>query len=185
MCGWFHTRGTVELISLDWVGFLLFGMSGEVFLVVFCLYLLGFWVSSLVPFFVRDVRLVPYQRDWDTSAKKGFSPGTTVVASGSQRCALSFLLASSAHTWSQHPGCAQEPPEQHHMDGIHLLHPEGQLCTWYTRRHPGNQPIRGIYWATNLYSPDILCRSPHTPVFSGSLQRITSIDWLTKNLLSR
>ena len=66
MCGWFHTRGTVGLISLDWVGFLLFGMSGEVFLVVFCLYLLGCRVSSLVPFFVRDVRLVPYQRDWDT-----------------------------------------------------------------------------------------------------------------------
>ena len=66
MCGWFHTRGTVELISLDWVGFLLFGMSGEVFLVVFCFYLLGCRVSSLVPFFVRNVRLVPYQRDWDT-----------------------------------------------------------------------------------------------------------------------
>ena len=64
-----------------------------------------------------------------TSAKKGFSPGATVVASGRKRCALSFLLASTAHTWSQHPGCAQEPPEQHHMDGIHLLHPEGQLGT--------------------------------------------------------
>ena len=83
------------------------------------------------------------------SAKKGFSPGATVVASRRKRCALRFLLASTAHTWSHHPGCAQEPPEQHHMNGIHLLHLEGQLCTWYTRRHPGNQPIRGTYWATN------------------------------------
>ena len=82
-------------------------------------------------------------------AKKEFSPGATVVASRRKRCALSFLLASTAYTWSQHPGCAQEPPEQHHTNGLHLLHPEGQLCTWYTRRHPGNQPIRGTYWATN------------------------------------
>ena len=84
-----------------------------------------------------------------TLAKKQFSLGATVLALGCRHCALRFLLASTAHTWSQHPGCAQKPPEQYHIDVIHLMHPEGQLCTTYTRRHRGNQAIRGIYRATN------------------------------------
>ena len=85
------------------------------------------------------------------SAKTGFSPGATVVqvASGRRRCALGFLLTSTAHTWSQHPGCAQMLPVQHRPDRIHLMHPQSQLCPWYTRRPHGNQPVRGTYQATD------------------------------------
>ena len=83
-----------------------------------------------------------------TSAKKGFSPGATVVALGRRRCALYFLLGSTTGTWSQYPGCAQVPPEQQYRDWIYLVHPEGKLWTWYTRRHLGNQLIRGTYRAT-------------------------------------